>query len=256
MWPPPCCAPQRSRTAKASTSACRSRTKSRRLIEESRELNGYFERQSLLYGEPRVVELVASVGRQSRAAADGRLHRVSVLRAARSVAERVRAAERRHLHAHGHARATRGHGAARRDPRRTRSITSRAITASSQFRSANKKIVASMVLTGVLRRIRRRDFDGPRRVDVRLQSRARAGGRRPRGRGCCSPADTSRTRCPEIYGVLARRLRRHQPRMPTIWSTHPQLEARAARTREQVAGAPAASATREASTRSCCRFAR
>ena len=44
---------------------------------------------------------------------------------------------------------------------------------------------------------------------------------------------------PEIYGILARDYEGVTPRMPTIWSTHPQLEARAARTRGQVASAPA-----------------
>jgi hypothetical protein len=43
---------------------------------------------------------------------------------------------------------------------------------------------------------------------------------------------------PEIYGILAQDYEGITPRMPTIWSTHPQLEARAARTREQTAGAP------------------
>src|SRR4029077_19122122 len=33
------------------------------LIDTSRQLNGYFEQRSLLFADPRVVELVASVGR-------------------------------------------------------------------------------------------------------------------------------------------------------------------------------------------------
>ena len=56
---------------------------------------------------------------------------------------------------------------------------------------------------------------------------------------CCSRAPTTPQALPEIYGILARDYEGITPRMPTIWSTHPQLEARAARTREQVAGAPA-----------------
>jgi tetratricopeptide (TPR) repeat protein len=43
---------------------------------------------------------------------------------------------------------------------------------------------------------------------------------------------------PEIYGILARDYEGITPRVATIWSTHPQLEARAERTRGQVAGAP------------------
>ena len=44
---------------------------------------------------------------------------------------------------------------------------------------------------------------------------------------------------PEIYDILAQDYEGIRPRVPTIWSTHPQLEARAARTREQTANAPA-----------------
>jgi predicted Zn-dependent protease len=44
---------------------------------------------------------------------------------------------------------------------------------------------------------------------------------------------------PEIYDILAKDYEGIRPRVPTIWSTHPQLEARAARTRGQVAAAPA-----------------
>ena len=43
---------------------------------------------------------------------------------------------------------------------------------------------------------------------------------------------------PEIYDILAQDYDGVRPRIPTVWSTHPQLEARAARTREQVANAP------------------
>jgi tetratricopeptide (TPR) repeat protein len=43
---------------------------------------------------------------------------------------------------------------------------------------------------------------------------------------------------PEVYEMLARDFEGTRPRVPTIWSTHPQLESRALRTREQVAAAP------------------
>jgi predicted Zn-dependent protease len=43
---------------------------------------------------------------------------------------------------------------------------------------------------------------------------------------------------PELYEVLAQDYEGIRPRVATIWSTHPQLEARAARTRGQVAAAP------------------
>ena len=44
---------------------------------------------------------------------------------------------------------------------------------------------------------------------------------------------------PEIYELLAKDYEGERPRIATIWSTHPQLTARALRTRGQVADAPA-----------------
>src|SRR5262249_36111100 len=43
---------------------------------------------------------------------------------------------------------------------------------------------------------------------------------------------------PEIYDVLAKEYEGERPRSATVWSTHPQLAARAERTRGQVANAP------------------
>jgi predicted Zn-dependent protease len=106
------------------------------------------------------------------------------------------------------------------------------------FRSANKKIVASMVLTGV--------FGGLGGVISTGLAASMYGFSRELEQEAddhavplllASPYEPAAL--PEIYGVLARDYEGITPRMATIWSTHPQLEARAARTREQVAGAPA-----------------
>jgi predicted Zn-dependent protease len=208
-----------------------------RLIEESRELNGYFERQSLLYGDARLVELVASVGRSlAPSPTDGYIeYRFFVLRDPSPNAFALPNGDI-YLHTGMLARLT--------DTAQLAAILGHEINHVAghhgivQFRSANKKIVASMVLTGVLgglggvistglaasmygfsRELEQEADDHA--VPLLLASRYDAAA------------------LPEIYGVLARDYEGITPRMPTIWSTHPQLEARAARTREQVAGAPA-----------------
>jgi predicted Zn-dependent protease len=105
------------------------------------------------------------------------------------------------------------------------------------FRAANKKIVAGMVLTGVLgglgsvisTTLAASMYGLSRELEQEADDHAVP-------MMIASPYDAQAL--PEIYGVLARDFEGVTPRMATIWSTHPQLEARAARTREQVADAP------------------
>ena len=207
-----------------------------RLMEESRELNGYFERQSLLYHDPRVVELVASVGRSlAPPPTDDYIeYRFFVLRDPSPNAFALPNGDI-YMHTGMLARLT--------DTAQLAAILGHEVNHVAghhgivQFRSTNKKIVASMVLSGVLgglggvistglaasmygfsRELEQEADDHA--VDLLL----------------ASPYEPQAL--PEIYGVLARDYDGITPRMPTIWSTHPQLEARAARTREQMAGAP------------------
>jgi predicted Zn-dependent protease len=105
------------------------------------------------------------------------------------------------------------------------------------FRSTNKKIIASMVLTGVFggfgslisSGLYTSMFGFSRELEQEADDRAVE-------LLAASPYDSSAL--PEIYEVLAKDYEGVRPRVSTLWSTHPQLEARSARTREQVAGAP------------------
>ena len=211
--------------------------KEHRLIEESRELHGYFERQSLLYTEPRVVELVASVGRSlAPPSTDDYIeYRFFVLRDPSPNAFALPNGDI-YMHTGMLARLT--------DTAQLAAILAHEVNHVAghhsivNFRAANKKIVAGMVLTGVLGGIGAVISTGltasmygfSRELEQEADDHAVP-------LMVASPYDAQAL--PEIYGVLARDYEGITPRMATIWSTHPQLEARAARTREQVAGAPA-----------------
>jgi beta-barrel assembly-enhancing protease len=207
-----------------------------RLMEESRELHGYFERQSLLYGEPRVVELIARVGRSlAPAPTDDYIeYRFFVLRDPSPNAFALPNGDI-YIHTGMLARLT--------DTAQLAAILGHEINHVAghhgivQFRSTNKKIVASMVLTGVFGGIGSVISTGlaasmygfSRELEQEADDHAV-------GLLLASPYEPQAL--PEIYGILARDYEGITPRIATIWSTHPQLEARAARTREQVAGAP------------------
>jgi len=210
--------------------------KEHRLIEESRELNGHFARQSLLYTDPRVVELVESVGRSlAPPPTDDYIdYRFFVLRDPSPNAFALPNGDI-YLHTGMLARLT--------DAAQLAAILAHEINHVAghhsivNFRSANKKIVASMVLTGV--------FGGVGSIISTGLSASMYGFSRELEQEAddravplmlASPYDARAL--PEIYDILARDYEGITPRMPTIWSTHPQLEARAERTREQVAGAP------------------
>jgi len=212
------------------------RDQERRLIEESRELHGYFERQSLLFNEPRVVDLVASVGRSlAPAPTDDYIeYRFFVLRDPSPNAFALPNGDL-YLHTGMLARLT--------DTAQLAAILAHEVNHVAghhgivNFRSTNRKIVASMVLTGV--------FGGLGSVISTGLAASMYGFSRELEQEAddhavalllASPYEPQAL--PEIYGILARDYDGITPRMPTIWSTHPQLEVRAQRTREQVAGAP------------------
>jgi beta-barrel assembly-enhancing protease len=210
--------------------------KEHRLIEESHELNGHFSRQSLLYTEPRVVELVASVGRSLAPPStdDYVKYRFFVLRDPSPNAFALPNGDI-YMHTGMLARLT--------DTAQLAAILAHEVNHVAghhsivDFRATNKKVVAGMVLTGVLGGLGSLISTGlaasmygfSRELEQEADDRAVP-------MMIASPYDARAL--PEIYGVLARDYEGITPRMATIWSTHPQLEARAARTREQVAGAP------------------
>jgi predicted Zn-dependent protease len=210
--------------------------KEQRLIEESQELNGYFERQSLLVTDPSVVELVAGVGRSlAPPPTDGYVqYRFFVLR---DPSPNAFALPNGDIYMHT------GMLARLSDTAQLAAILAHEVNHVAghhsivNFRAANKKIVAGMVLTGVLgglgsvisTTLAASMYGFSRELEQEADDHAVP-------MMIASPYDAQAL--PEIYGVLARDFEGVTPRMATIWSTHPQLEARAARTREQVADAP------------------
>ena len=211
--------------------------KEHRLIEESQELNGHFARQSLLYTDPPVVELVESVGRSLvPPPTDGYVnYRFFVLRDPSPNAFALPNGDI-YMHTGMLARLT--------DTAQLAAILAHEVNHVAghhsivDFRATNKKVIASMVLTGVLgglgsvisTGLAASTYGFSRELEQEADDRAVP-------MMIASVYDAHAL--PEIYDVLARDYEGITPRMTTIWSTHPQLEARAARTREQVAGAPA-----------------
>jgi len=211
--------------------------KEHRLIEESNELNGYFARQSLLYTDPRIVELVAGIGTSLAPPPvdDYVHHRFFVLR---DPSPNAFALPNGDVYMHT------GMLARLADKAQLAAVLAHEVNHVAghhsvlEFRSANKKLVASMVLTGVFGGLGGLISSGlytsmygfSRELEQEADDRAVALLR-------ASPYEPQAL--PEIYDILAKDYEGITPRVATIWSTHPQLEARAARTRGQVAGAPA-----------------
>ena len=211
--------------------------KEHRLIEESNELNGYFARQSLLYTDPRIVELVAGIGLSLAPPPvdDYVHHRFFVLR---DPSPNAFALPNGDVYMHT------GMLARLADKAQLAAVLAHEVNHVAghhsvlEFRSANKKLVASMVLTGVFGGLGGLISSGlytsmygfSRELEQEADDHAVAA-------LLASPYEPRAI--PEIYDILAKDYEGITPRVATIWSTHPQLEARAARTRGQVAGAPA-----------------
>jgi predicted Zn-dependent protease len=207
-----------------------------RLIEESHELNGYFQRQSLLYTEPNALALVERVGRSvAPAPTDGyQQYRFFVLR---DPSPNAFALPNGHIYVHT------GMLARLSDTAQLAALLAHEVNHVAghhsivDFRATNKKVVASMVLTGVFGGLGGLISTGlytsmygfSRELEQESDDRAVAA-------LLASPYDAHAV--PEIYEILAKDYEGVRPRVATIWSTHPQLEARAARTRGQVAAAP------------------
>jgi predicted Zn-dependent protease len=205
------------------------------LIETSRELNGYFAQRSLLYTDPRVVELVESVGRglTPPSTDDYIQYRFFVLR---DPSPNAFALPNGDIYMHT------GMLARLADTAQLAAILAHEVNHVAghhsvvDFRSTNKKIITGMVLTGVFGGAGALISSGlytsmygfSRELEQEADDRAVA-------LLATSPYDADAL--PEIYDILAQDYEGVRPRVPTIWSTHPQLEARAARTRAQVAAA-------------------
>jgi Zn-dependent protease with chaperone function len=207
------------------------------LIETSRQLNGYFEQRSLLFTEPRVAELVAGVGRGLAPAPtdDYQQYRFFVLR---DPSPNAFALPNGDVYVHT------GMLARLADTAQLAAVLGHELNHVAghhgvvDLRANTKKVIAGMVLGGVLGGLgsviqvglAASMYGFSRELEQEADDRAV-------GILKASPYDAHAI--PEIYELLAKDFEGERPRVSTIWSTHPQLEARAVRTRGQVADAPA-----------------
>jgi beta-barrel assembly-enhancing protease len=207
------------------------------LIETSAELHGYFEQRSLLFTDPFTLELVEGIGRSlAPVVTDDYIeYRFFVLR---DPSPNAFALPNGDVYMHT------GMLARLADDAQLAAVLAHEVNHVAghhsivDFRSSNKKVVAGMVLSGVLGGVGSLISAGlytsmygfNRELEQEADDRAV-------GIMMASPYDAHAL--PEIYGILAQDYEGVRPRVATIWSTHPQLEARAARTREQTANAPA-----------------
>ena len=212
------------------------KSKERTLIETSQEMRGYFEQRSVLYGGEAVAALVSRVGSDlAPPPTDDYIHyRFSVLR---DPSPNAFALPNGDIYIHT------GMLARLSDEAELAAVLAHEINhvaghhAIVDYRSSNKKIVAGLVLSGVLGGLGSLISAG---LYTSLYGFSRELEQEADDRAVLILRDSRYDphALPEIYDILAQDYDGVRPRIPTVWSTHPQLEARAARTREQVADAP------------------
>lgn len=210
--------------------------KEHELIDTAAELRGYFEQRSVLYTEPRLNELVARVGRSlALPPTDDYIeYRFSILR---DPSPNAFALPNGDIYVHT------GMLARLTDDAQLAALLAHEINHVAghhsivDSRASTKKIVAGMVLTGVLGGAGSLITAG---LYTSMYGFSRELEQEADDRAVLLLQDSAYDlhALPEIYDLLARDYEGIRPRTPTLWSTHPQLETRAARTREQVAGAP------------------
>jgi beta-barrel assembly-enhancing protease len=206
------------------------------LIETSRQLHGYFEQRSLLYTDPRVADLVEKIGRglAPPTTDDYQQYRFFVLR---DPSPNAFALPNGDIYVHT------GMLARLTDTAQLAAVLGHELNHVAghhgvvDLRANTKKVIAGLVVGGVLGGIGSIIQAGlytsmygfSRELEQEADDRAV-------GILRASPHDAHAI--PEIYELLAEDYEGERPRVATIWSTHPQLEARAVRTRGQVADAP------------------
>jgi tetratricopeptide (TPR) repeat protein len=210
--------------------------KEQTLIETAGELRGYFEQRSVLYGDEHLNDLVDELGRSlAPPATDSYIdYRFSILR---DPSPNAFALPNGDIYVHT------GMLARLADEAQLAALLAHEINHVAghhsivDSRASTKKIIAGMVLTGVLggagslisAGLYTSMYGFSRDLEQEADDRAVL---------LLQESAYDLHALPEIYEILAQDYEGLQPRTPTIWSTHPQLEARAARTRGQVAGAP------------------
>jgi predicted Zn-dependent protease len=203
-----------------------------RLIEESKDLEGYFNAQSLLYKEPRVLELVRSVGHEIRPQPtdDYIEYEFFVLR---DPSPNAFALPNGHVYIHT------GMLARLRDEDQLAALLAHEINHVAghhgiiDYRATRKKAIAGMVLGS---------FGGwGGLISIGLQTSVYGFSRDLEQEADNRAAEVLRaTRydphaLPEVFDILGRDYEGLDPRTPTIWSTHPEVRARAETSRTLVA---------------------
>ena len=207
------------------------------LIETAAELSGYFERRSVLFTDARLNALVNEIGRSLAPPATDHYieYRFSILR---DPSPNAFALPNGDIYVHT------GMLARLTDDAQLAALLAHEINhvaghhAIVDSRASTKKIIAGMVLTGVFggagslisAGLYTSMYGFSRELEQEADDRAIL---------LLQNSDYDLHALPEIYELLAKDYEGLRPRTPTLWSTHPQLEARAARTRAQVASAPA-----------------
>lgn len=212
------------------------KNKERTLIETSQELRGYFERRSVVVHDAALNELVGRIGRSlAPPPTDAYIeYRFSVLRDPSPNAFALPNGDI-YVHTGMLARLTDDAQLAALLAHELNHVAGHHSIVDS--RASTKKMIAGMVLTGVFggagslisAGLYTSMYGFSRELEQEADDRAVL---------LLENSLYDLHALPEIYDLLALDYEGIRPRIPTIWSTHPQLEARAARTRGQVAAAP------------------
>jgi beta-barrel assembly-enhancing protease len=203
-----------------------------RLIEEANDLEGYFNAQSLLYQEPRVLELVRRVGHEIRPQPtdDYIEYEFFVLR---DPSPNAFALPNGHVYIHT------GMLARLRDEDQLAALLAHEINHVAghhgiiDHRATRKKMIAGMVLGGL------GGWGGV--ISIGLQASVYGFSRDLEQEADDRAAEVLRASrydphaLPEIFEILGHDYEGLDPRTPTIWSTHPEIRARAETSRTRVA---------------------
>jgi predicted Zn-dependent protease len=206
-----------------------------RLIEESKDLEGYFNAQSLLYKEPQVLELVRRVGHEIRPppSDDYIEYEFFVLR---DPSPNAFALPNGHVYIHT------GMLARLRDEDQLAALLAHEINHVAghhgivDHRATRKKMIASMVLGGlggwggvISIGLQTSVYGFTRELEQEADDRAAT---------VLKESRYDPHALPEVFDILGRDYEGLYPRTPTIWSTHPEVRARAQTSRELVAAMP------------------
>jgi tetratricopeptide (TPR) repeat protein len=217
--------------------------KERILIETSDELNEYFAQRSLLYTDPTLSGLVSQIGSELAPPPtdDYQRYRFFILR---DPSPNAFALPNGDVYVHT------GMLARLEDESQLAALLAHEINhvaghhAILDYRDTHNKIVAGMVLTGVFGGLGAMMSAGLY-TSMYGFSRELEQEADDRGIGLLEASRYDPHALPEVFDMLAKDYEGLMPRVPTVWSTHPEIEARAAHARKLLENVP----TRERDSR-------